>query len=47
MASLSIQMTVGGINKRTGKQFDTDIIEAFIELVSDGLCEGLELYQWR
>jgi hypothetical protein len=30
-----------------GKQFDTDIVEAFIELVTDGLCEGLELSQWH
>jgi hypothetical protein len=25
-----------------GKQFDTEIVEAFIDLVSNGLCEGLE-----
>jgi response regulator RpfG family c-di-GMP phosphodiesterase len=37
-----VPMAVDEINKRAGKQFDTDIVEAFIELVSDGLCEGLE-----
>lgn len=26
----------------SGKQFDTDIVNAFVELVAGGLCEGLE-----
>jgi hypothetical protein len=30
-----------------GKQFDTETVEAFRELVSDSLCEGLELCQWH
>jgi len=30
------------LTKLAGKQFDTDIVNAFVELVSAGLCEGLE-----
>jgi HD-GYP domain-containing protein (c-di-GMP phosphodiesterase class II) len=30
------------LNDLAGKQFNTDIVNAFVELVSDGLCEGLE-----
>jgi putative two-component system response regulator len=37
-----ISRAIDELNKKAGTQFDTDIVKAFIELVSDGLCEGLE-----
>lgn len=35
-------MAIDELKKLAGKQFDTDIVNAFVQLVSEGLCEGLE-----
>ena len=43
----SMQATLDELMRLAGIQFDSDIVNAFVELVSAGLCEGLERCHWH